>query len=135
MAIALRDIQLKDLEDYFRFNHPSREFHKWNGPYFEKETLEQLRIRVDKIKYGIFSNRKDYFVGKKLIVDAISDAIIGEVNWYWKSKETAWMEVGIVIFNEKYWNTGIGSLALPLWIDEIFLTYQNLVRIGLSTWS
>jgi RimJ/RimL family protein N-acetyltransferase len=57
------------------------------------------------------------------------------VNWYWKSEETAWMEIGIVIFNEKYWRMGIGTIALTLWIDEIFHAFPELVRIGLTTWS
>ena len=39
---------------------------------------------------------------KKIIADFESDEIIGQVNWYWKSKETLWMEIGLVIFNENY---------------------------------
>ncbi len=45
------------------------------------------------------------------------------------------MELGIIIFNEAYWGQGIGSVALPLWIDTVFAEHPDLVRIGLSTWS
>lgn len=134
-TITLRDIQVNDIDDYFYWNHPSREFHKWNGPYFKKETLSELKKRIKKIKKNILDWNENLFKEKKLIVDKISDELIGEVNWYWKSEETAWMEIGIVIFNEKYWRKGIGTIALTLWINEIFQAYPELIRIGLSTWS
>ena len=61
--------------------------------------------------------------------------LIGEVNWYWKSKETNWLEIGIVIFDEKNWGKGIGIQAMRLWICEMFESKTELVRIGLTTWS
>ncbi len=54
---------------------------------------------------------------------------------YWKSQETLWMEIGIVIFNEDYWGQGIGYKGLRMWINEIFYQNPKLIRIGLSTWS
>jgi putative hydrolase of HD superfamily len=36
MNIVLRELEIKDLEDYLYWNHPSREFHKFNGPYYEE---------------------------------------------------------------------------------------------------
>ena len=134
-SVVLRDIELKDLDEYTFWNHPSREFHKWNGPYFSHETEEELQLRVQKIKKCILAKKNSALGKKKLITNSMSDEIIGEVNWYWRSKETMWIEVGIIIFNEKYWGKGIGSVALPLWINELFAKFPALVRIGLSTWS
>ena len=57
------------------------------------------------------------------------------MNWYWKSQETLWMEIGIVIFNEEYWGHGIGYTALKMWINEIFIQNPKIIRLGLSTWS
>jgi hypothetical protein len=52
-SITLRDIQIRDLDDYFYWNQPSREFHRWNGPYFKQETLSELKKRINKIKKNI----------------------------------------------------------------------------------
>ncbi len=57
------------------------------------------------------------------------------MNWYWESEETNWLEVGVVIFNENYWGRGIGYESLKLWINKMFETKIELVRIGLTTWS
>ena len=72
---------------------------------------------------------------KNLIVNEENNELIGEVNWYWKSEETDWMEIGIVIFNREYWGKGIGFIALKLWIDKIFKLFPEILRLGLSTWS
>jgi len=69
------------------------------------------------------------------VVDDVTDELIGEVNWYWKSEEPLWMEVGVVIFNEAYWGRGIGAVVLGRWMDEIFHGFPQLVRLGLTTWS
>lgn len=45
------------------------------------------------------------------------------------------MEIGIVIFNEKYWGKSIGFHALFLWVNEIFEIYPDLIRLGMTTWS
>ena len=45
------------------------------------------------------------------------------------------MEIGILIFDEKNWGKGIGFGALKLWISELFADHQEIVRIGLTSWS
>lgn len=133
--IVLRDLEIKDLEDYLFWNHPSREFHKYNGPYYGRSNEEELKEYVEELRTSFLKGEKTAFKNKKIIANKETDEIIGQVNWYWKSIETLWMEVGIVIFNENYWGNGIGYVALKMWIDEIFEERPELVRIGLSTWS
>ena len=133
--IILRELELKDLEDYLDWTQPSREYHKYNGPYFKKSSEEEQKEYVEDLKIQLKKGEKNVLSNKKIIANFESDEIIGEVNWYWKSEETLWMEVGLVIFNENYWGCGIGYEALILWIDEIFDCNSDLVRIGLSTWS
>jgi putative hydrolase of HD superfamily len=103
MTLTLRDIEMSDLEEYICLNHPAREFHKFNAPYFHKESLEQLTNKVKKWEMRLKSGKKKILKNSQLIVNSDDNELIGEVNWYWKSKETQWMEIGIVIFNEKYW--------------------------------
>lgn len=133
--VYLRDLQEKDMEKYLYWNHPSREFHNWNGPYFVRETIDQLKERVSTLLKAIQENKSPVQEGKKAIIDEETEELIGEVNWYWKSEETNWMEVGLVVFNEDYWGKGIGTTALSLWITEQFISHPEIVRLGLTTWS
>ena len=133
--LVIREIEVKDLDDYLYWNHPSREFHKYNGPYYGRKNKKELEEYIEELRVSLENGEKDVLKNKKIIADEETDEIIGQVNWYWKSQETLWMEVGIVIFNENYWGKGIGYNALRLWIDEIFEERPELIRIGLSTWS
>ena len=133
--IILRDLRIDDLDDFFMMNHPDKAFHKFNGPYFKQDSLEELQDYVVLLKSRFESGDPNPLKQKKVIADAQTDEIIGTVNWYWKSEETNWMEIGIVIFNEDYWGKGIGKKALPLWIEETFERHPDLVRLGLTTWS
>lgn len=135
LKILLRELEIKDLDDYLYWNHPSREFHKFNGPYYGRSSEEELIEEVEYLKIMLLQGDKEVFRNKKIIANKDTDEIIGQVNWYWKSEETLWMEVGIVIFNETYWGGGIGHEALKIWINEIFNQNPKLIRIGLTTWS
>ena len=133
--IILRDIEIEDLESYYHWNLPTREFHKYNGPYYGKMNEHELREYVNSLRLKLQNGDKNVLGHKKLIADEFTNEIIGTVNWYWKSEETLWMEIGIVIFNEDYWGRGIGFLALEKWTSEIFEANKDLVRLGLTTWS
>lgn len=133
--IALRKLTSEDLDDYYLMTHPSRKYHAFNGPYYEKETECELREKIEKWRSNFKEGNLSFLENRMIIVDSHSDALIGEVTWYWKSKETLWMEVGIVIFNDDYWGKAIGFTALQNWIDYIFESNPQLVRIGLTTWS
>ena len=133
--IVLRELELKDLEDYLYWNLPSREFHKFNGPYYAIRSEDELKKYTEGLKLLFLKGEKNVFKNKKIVANKDTDEIIGSVNWYWKSEETLWMEIGIVIFNDDYWGHGIGYDVLNMWIDEIFSQNRKLIRIGLSTWS
>jgi putative hydrolase of HD superfamily len=135
LEVILRELKLKDLEALLHWTHPDREFHKFNGPYFPKETHEELKKYIETLRERLIAGDSNPYGNKKIIANRGTDEIIGSVNWYWKSIETLWMEVGIVIFNENYWGRGIGKIALEMWIDELFNSYPDIVRLGLSTWS
>ena len=135
LNIILRELEIKDLEDYLYWNHPLREFHKFNGPYFTKDNEDELTKYVASLKERFLKGEKNVVKNKKIIANKDTDEIIGLVSWYWKSEETLWIEVGIVIFNEEFWGNRIGYNALKMWIDEIFEQNPQIVRIGLSTWS
>lgn len=135
MSYYIRDIKIKDLDDYYTLNHPDREHHKFNGPYFAPLTEIELQERIKSIKAKLENNEARPFGNRKIIADIDNDKIVGFVNWNWKSEETLWLEVGIVIFNEDYWGKGIASTVLREWINQVFEEHPEIVRIGLSTWS
>lgn len=108
--IILRPLILSDLESYYDLNKPSRKFHEFNGPYFEHETEEELLQRIEVLRNDLTAGT--YKSHNLMIANADTNELIGQVTWHWKSKETNWMEIGIVIFNEDYWHQGIGFTAL-----------------------
>jgi RimJ/RimL family protein N-acetyltransferase len=59
---------------------------------------------------------------------------VGTVSYYWEHKPLYWLEMGIAIYETKYWSGGYGTKALSLWIDHLFNTLP-LVRVGFATWS
>ncbi|MCK5199687.1 MAG: GNAT family N-acetyltransferase [Spirochaetales bacterium] len=135
ISIYIRYLKLDDLGDFFQLNLPEREHNNFNGPYYRKQTRDELTEYVGMLRKHLLAGKIDVLDQKKIIANKDTDEIIGTVNWYWKSRETNWMEIGIVIFNEKYWGKGIGFQALSLWTTEIFKTYPELVRLGMMTWS
>ena len=124
---------MTDLKAYEYWSQPVHSYHSFNGPYYPKKSSEEIVDYIFQIKEKLNAG-EEALPQKKLIVDP-NDNLLGEVSWYWKSKETYWMEIGIVIFDESYWARGLGYQALKLWITELFKSQQNIVRIGLSTWS
>lgn len=133
--IYLRDLQLEDLPTYEWALQPSRDYHQLNGPYYQKASEAEVSGVVDKLRKNLERSLPGFTDEKRLISCAETRRIIGEVSCYWRSKETQWLEIGIVIFSRSDWGKGYGRLALPLWIDWVFSHKPELARIGLTTWS
>ncbi len=133
--IKLRDWQEKDLETYRYFCQPEHEWHKYNGPYYPKQTKqkveESLKKIHEKIQADVFERPREELV----IADIENDKLVGLVSSYWQSKETDWLQVGIGIYDENLWGKGIGLEAMSLWIDYLFEAYPHFVRLGFMTWS
>ncbi len=134
MEIKLRSIQVSDLPIYQDWKLPHHPYHQLNGPYFKKESPTEVQELIQQLEKKIKNGIQNPLPQRKLIVNS-ANHIIGEVSWYWRSEETHWMEIGIVIFDEHYWGKGIGFHALQEWINELFQEYPFLVRLGLTTWS
>ena len=130
--IKLRPLLLSDLDKYKHWKLPHHEYHAFNGPYFKLETKEEIEKYIEKLKRDLQNNQA---LTNKKIVSNEKNEIIGEVSWYWRSQETNWLEIGIVIFDSTFWNKVIGCQALNLWIQEIFGLKKEIVRLGISTWS
>ncbi len=133
--IYLRDFALTDARAYLSLKDPDRKHWDFNGPYFTRPSRQATVERIDNYLTNIRSGITPAMCDRMLVCDKTNDSIIGEVNWYWKSQETNWMEIGVVIFDDANWSKGIGYEALRQWINKIFIDHPELIRIGLSTWS
>ena len=134
MIIKLRKLEKEDLINYGYWRLPNHKYHDFNGPYFRKLTKEEVENEVKTLKDEFEKGNKNP-LSEKMIITNEKRELLGEVNWYWKSEETKWLEIGVVIFDERNWGKGIGYKSLKLWIEEMFKLKEEIVRIGLTTWS
>jgi len=70
-----------------------------------------------------------------VIADRRTDTLPGRVTFYWQSKETNWLSVGIGLYDPEAWGKGLGYEALGLWSEYLFEAIPDLVRLDLRTWS
>lgn len=111
------------------YSQPTPEWKKLDAPYFQDyshypsftDFQQEMAIRFanNPNRLGIFQD----------------DRLVGTVSRYWECKETRWMELGLAIYQEQDWGTGIGTRALQLWLEQTFQDYLELERLGLTTWS
>lgn len=134
MHISLRKLKEQNLKMYGYWKLPTHAYHQLNGPYFKKETAEEIETEIKELKKAFEEGNENPLPRKRMIIYNNND-LIGEVSWYWKSKETKWLEVGVVIFDEQFWKKGIGYQSLKLWIETVFNEKKEIIRIGLTTWS
>ncbi|MBF0780077.1 MULTISPECIES: GNAT family N-acetyltransferase [unclassified Granulicatella] len=126
MEIAIQPIRQEDIYRLWEigFSKP-KEWMTWNAPYFKEKNIYtyeeflQLSFYHSESFYGVYANQH----------------LVGSVSYYWENKETKWLEIGGVIYDENYWNQSIGSKALSLLITHIFVTFPDLEHIGLTTFS
>ena len=134
MEIKLRRILAEDLAMYKYWQLPEHRYHQFNGPYFKKASKAAIEEEMAQLA-AAFERGDHNPLPKKKIISNVQNELLGEVSWYWKSEETNWLEIGIVIFDPTNWSKGIGKHALQLWIKDLFTAKKELVRLGLTTWS
>lgn len=128
--IELRRISREELPDLYKIIYSSENpmWAQLNAPYFKEykyRTYENF----------VISNEASFLLKERVRGIYINDEIIGVVTKYWECKETLWLEVGIVIYDEEKWGLGYGASALKLWIEDCFKSYPEIARVGLTTWS
>ncbi len=131
--ICVRDWKHEDINIYSRW---MLEVHKWqefDGPYFKRDP-EQIKTHITDISNNLKNNSFPELRKRMVIATKESDQLIGTVSYYWTSRESNWMSIGIGIYDESYWSQGIGKEALTLWIQYLF-DNSDIVRLDLRTWS
>ncbi len=131
--IIFKCIDISNVDQYGKLTSPDKKYHLFNGPYFKQKTMAEHIEWIARLKDKLQTSNMSAPDNNRLIV--INEQIVGVCSWHWRSQETNWLEVGIVIFEDNNWGKGIGTIALTKWIDIIFDEHPEIVRIGLTTWS
>jgi len=133
--IRLRDVRLADLPAWERLRAPDRPWYRFDAPWGGPPTTDLVtaeRIRLaETIEAGTFAEPRV----RLAIADAATDAYIGTVGRYFKSRETDWAAVGIGIHDETYWGGGRGTEALGLWCGYLFEAFPTWRRLTTETWT
>ena len=108
--ISIRSITLGDLKAYEHWSQPIHAYHEFNGPYYNKKSTDEVSVYINDLKDKL-QNGGNALPSRKIIVDP-NNNLIGEVSYTWRSIETNWMEIGIIIFDKSYWGRGLGAQAL-----------------------
>ncbi|SIS38357.1 GNAT family N-acetyltransferase [Salimicrobium flavidum] len=131
--ITLRSIEDDDLPYLYDLIYGASEplWKKYDAPFYslEPHTLESYKSHEEARKHRL----SEHEVDSRLLIE-YKGRIIGTVMYYWEEKSSFWLEVGIGIYDSSYWEIGVGSQALKMWIDHLFQT-MPLARVGLRTWS
>ena len=126
---VIRPLQATDLHRLWELSakEPHYRWADYNAPYFEEYEMMTLEdfIATDGARMIQRPRYQGIFIQGQLI---------GTVNAYWQHEKTRWLETGIVLFDEAYWNHGIATRALRQWIQHMFDS-QMLDRVGFTTWS
>ena len=131
--VRLRNVRQDDLKTLWslRYGEENPIWKKWDAPYSPNEMMDypsyidhESKLRKYDEKLGVFS---------ELVIER-EHRIIGSVVYYWENESARWLEIGITIYEPRYWNGGYGTEAISLFIPYLF---QNLAieRVGLTTWS
>ncbi|WNB91024.1 GNAT family protein [Bacillus sp. NEB1478] len=125
--LTIRPISNEDISRLWDllYKDESPEWKKWDAPYFEHKHVPYEKFVKTKENYVNQDNRWAIVV---------NDEVIGTVSYYWEHEPSNWLEMGIGIYDSKFWNCGYGTRALRLWINHLFAT-MPLVRVGYTTWS
>ncbi|WP_186576441.1 GNAT family N-acetyltransferase [Aquibacillus kalidii] len=100
------------------------EWKNWDAPYYEHKHIPKEEFLANKT----WVEQEDRWAIE------IDGDIVGTVGYYWEHKPSNWLEMGIIIYDTKFWNGGYGTIALKMWISHLFSTLP-LVRVGYTTWS
>ncbi len=131
--VVLRDMTEEDIRQMYHhcYEAEDREFLQWDGPYepLEEETYEEFaeRYRTQLPLVGTDTPRN------RLIIE-IDGELKGTVGRYWIDKATNWFEIGIAIYDSRYWSGGYGTEAFGMWMEYLFRAVDT-VRLGIGTWS
>ncbi len=133
--VRLRDPRPEDVEARLRWATVETEWQNWDAPWAGPvEELVEARVSKDTANIAASIAQPLPSPRRQLWVERIGGPLLGWVSQYQYDPEARVIYVGIDICEPAYWNQGLGTEALCLWIDYLFESL-DLRRIRLGTWS
>lgn len=130
-SVELVSITAKNLAELWQISYGPKAdlaWKQWDGPYFKDPVVDWATFKNGWGKASLENPLR------KVIV--VKGHIVGIVTAYWEDGQLKrWLEVGIAIYDQTYWQKGIGTAALRSWISSLFARFLHLRRIGFTTWS
>lgn len=102
---------------------------KFNAPYFNDYR------KFDSAESFGASPIADFLMSEDCRCIVVGNQPVGMVSKSWEDEATRWLEIGIVIYDDRLWKKGIATTALTKWVDAIFHETNTLEHIGMTTWS
>ncbi|BDZ31809.1 GNAT family N-acetyltransferase [Lactiplantibacillus brownii] len=130
-VVKIRPVQASELTQLWRlgFSQPQAAWTQWNGPYFKDQLPSQQAFET-------VIGPRDWLKQPKNWVITVDDQIVGNVNQHFVDGDLKrWLEVGILIYDDRHWGQQVGRRALTLWLTHLFTEVTTLPHIGLTTWS
>ena len=130
MTVNLKFFSKSDIKYVYDVEYgilADRTWMAFNGPYFLDSipTWHEFQQKMPELIDNAYHRLIWY-----------NDRIVGEVSAHWiDGKLQHWLEVGIIIYQKSDWGKGIASIALKIWLAELFSQHEKLPHIGLTTWS
>jgi len=133
--IILRDWRAEDLDLWKSWMEPHHRWHRLDAPYFEPMSNGEVVKRQHELNRRIKAEDWPDPRTSLVIADRHTLELIGRVSWYWTCKATDWRTTGISIYDSDRWREGLGTESLGLWVDYLFASLPDMVRLDLRTWS
>ena len=127
--ISIRPIMKQDLYELWQNldQHDSYWYQAWDGPYFPKSKPLSYEEFLEK-------RQESFLDPKRYHIICVDQSIEGIISAYFEDEMKHWLEIGLILFDEKMISKGIGTRAIKLWLTYLFEQY-DVPRIGLTTWS
>lgn len=127
--IVLKQVPASDYKRLWEISEKEDDY-SWvhfNAPYFN----EYKAVSYDQF---LIDNKKSLESDHRLGI-YYNDILVGQVSHYWENRDTRWLEMGIIIYDDNYWGRSIGTISIKQYTTMLFNQYPEIQRVGYTTWS
>ena len=132
--VVLRDPRPEDVEARLGWITVETAWQEWDAPWEGRKIVPPEQ--VDETRRTMLENlSKPRPTPRSLLyIERVGGPLIGRVNYYGHDPVNRTVWVGIGIWESAFWNQGLGTEALRLWLDHVFANL-DVHRVALGTWS
>ena len=134
--VVLRDPRPKDVEARLRWSTVETEWQDWDAPWESEGRAITAPDGLDRARSRLLAEIGEPLPTPRtrLWIERIGGPLLGWVNHYHHDPAARVTYVGISICESGFWNQGLGTEALLLWIDYLVKQF-DLACVRTATWS